>query len=103
MLSNNGKPVDPASVTWHLDKRISVVNVITAILYLSLGAYWISGVDFRLASLERSVGNIPALENRLRTQEAKQARADERLRALTDRLARMDNKLDKLLERVGAQ
>ncbi len=90
---------DPAAVRWHLDKRVPVALIIAIMAQTVSVVWWAASLSARVGVLERDWASFEVIATRLRAQEDRQARADERLQALYARLERIDRKLDMLLER----
>ena len=90
---------DPASESWHLDKRVPVALIITIMMQTVAAVWWAASLSARVDALERDWARFSAVVNRLRVQEDRAARVDVRLEALYGRLERIERKLDALLER----
>ena len=82
------KPRDPASETWHFDKRIPIALIFTMLIQFAGGIWWLSSVQFRVEQHEKAIEDLEitlsssvtdrnSLENRI-------TRIEEKLSSQTD-------------------
>lgn len=91
---------DPATQSWHLDKRIPVA-MIAAIFAQAVGLIvWGATINERVRNIEDELrSRAPIVERYLQTEsDLRILRAD-----TTNRLNRIEDKLDRVVERVGAR
>lgn len=89
-------PVDPAEVSWHVDRRIPAALIVTFVAGLvgqtMIGVWFASKMDSRIEAVEDTLAERTSIVNRYLQTEA-DVRA---LKATTDRI---ENKVDRLIER----
>lgn len=79
---------------WHIVKDIPVTVLLALTVYALGGAWWLSGVENRITSVEAKVSAIITHESRIAVLEANDNNAR------NDRL-RMEVKIDRILERIA--
>ena len=81
---------DPASNSWHVDKRVPVALIFTLLFQGSIGIWWGSQISARVAALEES-----RLE--LRNNPDRITRLETALSAVQRTVEKIDLKMDRVL------
>lgn len=74
---------DPASVKWHIDRRVPVAVIGTMLLQLVMGVYWLASIEFRVNTHAKDLVRI----------EAALSEGDRDSQSLENRLTRLEEKL----------
>lgn len=83
------QPEDPASGTWHLDKRVPLALIITILLQTGTIIWWAAGISARLDQVERQQQSAAPHSDRL-------TRVETRLEAVQDGI----NRIERLVQQV---
>jgi hypothetical protein len=75
---------DPASMPWHIDRRIPVALIGTMLLQIGLGVWWLSSIEFRVGDHEKQLGRI---ESELNDSDRDNQGLDNRLTRLEEKLS----------------
>ena len=86
---------DPASTSWHLDKRIPVAMIFAILGQAGALIFWGATISQRVTYIEGELrARAPIVERSLQTEsDLRSLRLD-----TTSRLDRIENKLDRLIE-----
>lgn len=76
---------DPASVRWHLDRRVPVVIVVTLMLQAAGSVWWASDMSARVSALESAI--VANNQDRERL-----VRVETTVQSIDLRLARMEDR-----------
>lgn len=80
-------PHDPATASWHLDKRVNLSIIFALIAQAAIFAYWVGGVSQRVAHNEAWVAaNSPS--------QARLAVLESQMDDIRDTLNRIEGRLD---------
>lgn len=82
---------DPASESWHLDKRVPLALIITIFLQTSGVFWWASGINTRVENLEASMRISGGDRDRL-------VRVEEKLEGTKELLVSIDKRLERMEE-----
>lgn len=83
MSGKNDDQDDPASASWHLDKRIPIALILTLALQTGTIIWWAAGVTARLEQVERRQEATAPQADRL-------TRVEVRIEAIQDGIARIE-------------
>jgi hypothetical protein len=83
-----GQGSDPATASWHIDRRIPVALIGTLGLQLIFGVWWLSSMEFRVEAHEKQLTRI----------ESAMSENDRDSQGLDNRLTRLEEKLSSQTE-----
>jgi hypothetical protein len=87
MMSEEQIP-DPASMRWHIDRRVPVALIGTMLLQIVMGVYWLANIEFRVDTHAEDLVRI----------EAALSEGDRDSQGLDNRLTRLEEKLSSQTE-----